>query len=183
MSEIVEIIEEHGHEGGGHESNPWMLPVTVTLSIMAVLVAIVTLLGHRTNTEQIILQTQASDQWAYFQAKNIRAHEMQSVADMLGAFTVADHEKADALKEKYLKDAERYEKEKEEISEKAKELEAERKLIGAKADRFEGGEVLLEIGLVICSFTLLTKKKFFWFAGMLLGIAGIAVVLSGYLMH
>ena len=75
-----EVLEAHE----GHEEDPLTLPVAVTLSILAVLVAIATLLGHRGSTEELMLQTKASDQWALFQAKNIRLHEMQSVADMLG---------------------------------------------------------------------------------------------------
>jgi hypothetical protein len=51
------------HEGpGSHEDSRLTLPVAVTLSILAVLVAIATLLGHRASTEEIILQTKATDQ-------------------------------------------------------------------------------------------------------------------------
>ena len=96
----------------------------VTLSILAVLVAIATLLGHRASTEEIILQTRATDQWALFQAKNIRLHEMQGVADLLATVSPVDKEKAEALREKYLKQTERYEKEREEVGEQAKELAA-----------------------------------------------------------
>ena len=65
-----------------------------------------------------------------------------------------------------MKEVERYENDKKNISDKAKELEAERDLVSRRADRFDGGEVFLEIGLVICSITLLTKNRFFWFTGM-----------------
>lgn len=174
-----EVLEAHE----GHEENPLMLPVAVTLSILAVLVAIATLLGHRGSTEELMLQTKASDQWALFQAKNIRLHEMQSVADLLGTFSPVDKEKAEALRERYLKEAERYEKEKDEASEQAKELEKERELVSRKTDRYEAGEVILEIALIICSLTLLTKKRFFWVSGIALGLVGVCVALSGFLIH
>jgi hypothetical protein len=174
-----EVLEAHE----GHEENPLMLPVAVTLSILAVLVAIATLLGHRGSTEELMLQTKASDQWALFQAKNIRLHEMQSVADMLGTFSPVDKEKAEALREGYLKEAERYEKEKDEASEQAKELEKERELVSRKTDRYEAGEVILEIALIICSLTLLTKKRFFWVSGIALGLVGLCVALSGFLIR
>jgi len=53
-------------------------------------------------------------------------------------------------------------------------LEEEQRFVGSAADRFDGGEALLEIGvlLVICSITLLTKRKGFWFGGMLFGAFG-----------
>jgi hypothetical protein len=174
-----EVLEAHE----GHEENPLMLPVAVTLSILAVLVAIATLLGHRGSTEELMLQTKASDQWALFQAKNIRLHEMQSVADMLGTFSPVDKEKAEELREGYLKEAERYKKEKDEGSEQAKELEKERELVSRKTDRYEAGEVILEIALIICSLTLLTKKRFFWVSGIALGLVGLCVALSGFLIR
>jgi hypothetical protein len=180
-----EVLEGHGGHGGHgeHGEGPFTLPVTVTLSILAVLVAMVTLLGHRAHTEELLLQAKASDQWAYFQAKNIRLRETQSVADILGALAPADKEKTAALHEKYLTEVERYEKEKEQISEQAKDFEKERDLVQRRADRYDAGEVFLEIALIICSFTLLTKKKDFWFAGIVLGLAGVITAASGILLH
>jgi Domain of unknown function (DUF4337) len=160
-----------------------LVPVSVTISILAVLVAAVTLLGHRAHTEELLLQSQATDQWAYYQAKNIRLHEMQSIADLLGALALQDKEKAATLREKYIKEVERYEGDKEDISEKAKELEKERDLLGRRADRFDGGEAFLEIGLVICSITLLTKRRAFWFGGMLIGLTGVVLALTGFFLH
>ena len=179
MHESIELPEAH-HEHGG---NPLLVPVSVTISILAVLVAAVTLLGHRAHTEELLLQSQATDQWAYYQAKNIRLHEMQSVADLLVALAPQDKEKAQALREKYVKEVERYEGDKEDISEKAKELEKERDLVSRRADRFDGGEALLEIGLVICSLTLLTKRRAFWFGGTLIGLAGVLLAITGFLLH
>jgi hypothetical protein len=143
----------------------------------------VTLLGHRTSTEQLLLQTQATDQWAYFQAKNIRLHEMQSMVDLLGTITPIDKEKNAALKEKYQKEVERYEADKDTISEKAKDLEKERDVLGKRADRFDGGEGLVEIGLVICSITLLTKRSAFWIAGVAIGVAGVVMAATGFMIH
>jgi Domain of unknown function (DUF4337) len=179
MPEGIELPEAE-HE---HEENPFLVPVSVTISILAVLVAGVTLLSHRAHTEELLLQARATDQWAYYQAKNIRLHEMQSVADMLGALATEDKEKAATLREKYKKEVERYEGDKEDISEKAKELENERDLVSRRADRFDGGEGLLEVGLVICSMTLLTKRRFYWFAGMLIGAGGVVFATTAILVH
>src|SRR5579863_7025189 len=116
MPEGIELPEAH-HENG---DNPLVIPVSVTISILAVLVAAVTLLGHRSHTEEILLQTQATDQWAYYQAKNIRRSNVQTAADLLSAVAPQDKEKAEALREKYMKEVERYDADKEDISEKAK---------------------------------------------------------------
>jgi len=129
------------------------------------------------------LQAKATDQWAYYQAKNIRWHEMQSNADLLSSLAPADKEKTETMREKYVKAAEKYEADKDEISAEAKKLETERDLYGHREDRFDTGEVLLEIGLVICSMTLLTKRKLFWFAGIAIGALGVLAALRGFLLH
>jgi uncharacterized protein DUF4337 len=166
-----------------HEEYRYTLPVSLTISILAVLVAGAALLSHRAHTEELLLQAQATDQWAYYQAKNIRWHEMQSIADLLGALAPQDKEKTAALREKYLEEVERYEGDKEDISEKAKELEKERDLISHRADRFDGGEALLEVGLVICSITLLTKRRAFWIAGIFVGAIGVVTALTGLFLR
>ncbi len=84
--ELPEVGEEH-------EKHPLVLPVSLTVSILAVLVAAVTLLGHRAHTEELLLQSQATDQWAFYQAKNIRLHEMQAMVDLLGTITPTTRKK------------------------------------------------------------------------------------------
>lgn len=178
MSEGIEL-PEHDH----HDKHPLTIPVSVTMAILAVLGAMVTLLGHRAHTEELLLQAKATDQWAYYQAKNIRLHEMEAVADMLASLATQDKEKAAQVHEKYVKQVERYQADKDTISDQAKELESERDLISRRADRFDGGEVLLEVGLVICSVTLLTKRRYFWHTGMLFGAAGVILAITGFLVH
>jgi hypothetical protein len=175
-----EVLEDHAHH---HDPEPWTLPVAITISILAVLVAMATLMGHRSSIEAVLLQTQASDQWAYYQAKNIRLHEMQSVADMLGVLMPADKEKDEVVREKYQKEIERYEQDKDQISEKAKEFEKDRAVVSRREDRFDAGEVILDIALIICSLTLLTKIKGFWYSAIAIGVVGFFVALSGFLIH
>jgi len=166
-----------------HQEYRYTLPVSLTISILAVLVAGATLLGHRAHTEELLLQSRATDQWSYYQAKNIRFHEVEGIADLLGALAPADKEKTAALREKYLKEKERYDADKEDISDKAKEYEKERDSISRRADRFDAGEALLEVGLVICSITLLTKRRMFWLGGIVIGAIGVVTALTGLFLH
>jgi len=177
MGEGIELPERH------HEDHPLVLPVSITISIMAVLVAGATLLGHRAHTEELLLQSQATDQWAYYQAKNGRYHGMETTADLIETMIPRDKDKAEVLLKKYEKEIERYDSDKEDISEKAKEREKERDVVSRRADRFDGGEALMEIGLVICSITLLIKRKGFWVGGVLVGALGIALAATGFFLH
>jgi cell fate (sporulation/competence/biofilm development) regulator YmcA (YheA/YmcA/DUF963 family) len=146
-------------------------------------VAIATLFGHRAATEELYLQTKATDQWSFYQAKNMRLHAMQSVADLLDTLEPVQKEKAEMVREKYLQEAERYRQEMDGIGEQAKEFEKERELVGRREDRFDASEVVLEIALIICSLTLLTRKKFFWYSGIALGAVGLGVMVSGFLLR
>jgi len=54
---------------------------------------------------------------------------------------------------------------------------------GRRENCFDAGEVILETALIICSLTLLTKKKGFWLCGSALGVAGLVVMVSGFRLH
>ena len=102
MPEGIELPEGH-HEPADH---PLVLPVSITISIMAVLVAGVTLLGHRAHTEELLRQSQAADKWAQYQAKSVRLHETQGFSDVVNLVAAMDQGKGEALREKYLKEVE-----------------------------------------------------------------------------
>ena len=180
---LTEQINDQAEKEIAAEEKKWSFYIAISTALIAVLAAISSLVaGHHSN-EALIEQIRASDQWAFYQAKNIRMHEMQSMVDLLGAITPQDKEKTATLREKYVKEVERYGNDKENISEKAKELEKERDLLSRRADRFDGGEALLEIGLVICSITLLTKRRGFWIGSILVGAAGVVLAVTGFLVH
>lgn len=175
----VELPEEQS----GRQGASYTVPVSVTISMLAVLVAGATLLGHRAHTEELLLQSHAVDRWSYYQAKNIREHQVQGFADLLATLAPQDKAKADALRQKYAAEAGRYGAEKGEINQEAQQLEAERDLAGRRADRFDGGEALLEVSLMICSITLLTRRAIFWFAGVAIGAMGVVFALTGFFLH
>ncbi len=177
MSE--EIHELHEHAEQAHQ-DPRMAPVTLTMAILAVFVAAVGLLGHRAHTEEIILQNKATDQWGYYQAKNIRRHTYELFLDLMTVAALRDSQKADKVIEKYRHEAERYREEQKEIEKEARNVEQEVGLERRKADRFDLGEVCLEAALVICSITLLTRRRFFWYFGLVLTILGLGVALTGF---
>jgi hypothetical protein len=176
LSELQENAE-HGRE------NPSLAPISVTMAILAVCVAVVSLMGHRSHTEELLTQNRATDQWAYYQAKNIRLHNYQMSLDLLGMVDFKDNAQAQKVRDKYQSEVERYTKEQAEIEEKAKDFESESARAQRRADRFDLGEVFLEIALVISSLALLSRKLIFWFLGIASGVAGLGVAVTGFLMH
>ena len=180
MSEELTELKEHAEHG---KENPALAPVSVTMAMLAVLVAVVTLLGHRAHTEEVVLQAKSSDQWAYYQAKNIRRHEDEIFADLTSVQPSTDAAALGKLREKYSGEAARYKDDQKEIEDKARELEAEVATERNRADRYDLAEVFLEVGLVITSITLLSGRRTFWLAGVLLGLVGIVLAATGFFVH
>jgi hypothetical protein len=179
VAEDIHELEEHAKEAAEHN----LAPVTVTMAVLAVLVAAVSLLGHRAHTEEIILQTKATDQWAYYQAKEIRRRSYELFVDEMSVFALQNSEQSAKIKEKYQKEIERYKDEGKDIQAEARKAESEVLVQQRRADYFDLGEVLLEAALVICSITLLTRKRIFWLLGLVLGCVGLAIGATGFFIH
>ena len=180
MSKEIHEMHEHAQHA---KHDPSLVPVTFTMALLAVLVAVVSLLGHRVHTDELLLQSKATDQWAYFQAKNIRRHSYETFLDLLSVTESKDPQLIAKLTEKYKGEVDRYRDEQKEIEAEAHHLEQEVGQARREGDRFDFGEVLLEVALVISSIILLTSRRVFWIVGVIAGISGVAVALTGFWVH
>jgi hypothetical protein len=173
-------LQEHA-EHAAHQASS--RPVAFTMSVLAVLVAVVTVLGHRTHTEAVLRQNQATDQWNEYQAKKIRASDTQLASDLLSVVQVTDAKGAEKLTKSYADHQTKWAADLKEEQEKAEGLEKQVEHAEARADRFDLGEALLEIALVTASITLLTKKQAYWYLGLVFGLGGILVSASVLLLQ
>jgi hypothetical protein len=156
--------------------------ISLAISILAVLVAMVTVLGHRSHTEAILMQSRAADQWNEYQAQKIRMNNLSVTVDMMNlqpSLSVA----AAAKREEYKAHIEKWKVDLAEEQKKAQEFEREVTHAEAKAARFDLGEALLQIGVVLCSITLFTRTRAYFLLGLALGIAGIITAVSTVLVH
>ncbi|HEY1757765.1 MAG TPA: DUF4337 domain-containing protein [Bryobacteraceae bacterium] len=165
-------VEEELHEHAEHAKEPFDKKVAVTMAIIAALLAMVSVLGHVLSNEEILAQQKASDQWAFYQAKDIRRYDSEIAQDVLKAVKGADMEKAI---EHYSSNAEKYDKDREGIRDKATEYEKERDHTGNQATRLEFGEVFLEIAIVLASLAILSKRPLVWYSSMIAALAGVGL--------
>ncbi|HVU47133.1 MAG TPA: DUF4337 domain-containing protein [Terracidiphilus sp.] len=170
-------LQEHA-EHGSHESS--MRPVAFTMAVLAVLVAITTVLGHRTHTEAVLRQNQATDQWNFYQAHKIRSSDTELALDLLSVMTVTNKDAADKLAKSYADHQKKWADDLKEAEQKANELGADVERAEARGSRFDLAEALLEIGLVITSVTLLTRSRIYWYLGLVFSAAGIACVAAAF---
>jgi hypothetical protein len=94
-----------------------------------------------------------------------------------------DAEATAKAREKYAAEAERYRDELKEIQAEAKKLEEEIQAATAKANRFDLGEVFLEVALVVTYITLMTRRRAFWYLGLVCAAIGLVAAGSGFLIH
>jgi len=172
-------LQEHA-EHGAHE--PSMRPVAFTMSVLAVLVAITTVLGHRTHTEAVLTQNKATDQWNLYQAKNIRSTISDRASGLLSVMNPTDKEKAQKLTKDWADKQAKWSGDLKEEEEKARQLEEKVEQAEGRANRFDLGEALLEIALVTASITLLTRNRIYWALGLAFGVAGILSAVSVLLL-
>ncbi len=175
IDEFRKQVEEGGESGLSY--------VSLAISILAVLVAMVTVLGHRTHTRAVLEQAKASDQWNEYQAKKIRQNEYGVATDILTLETGTPSPAVAKKLEEYKAHSEKWTDELKEEQAKALEFEAGVEKAERAANRYDLGEALLEIAVVLSSITLLTRQKAFFLCGLVLGIAGAVFAASALLLH
>jgi hypothetical protein len=169
VEEINDELKEHSE----HAREPFDRKVAVTTAIIAALLAIVSVTGHVLSTDEILAQQKASDQWAYYQSKAIRRYESEIARDM-----IANAAQGPQTAAKYAANVQRYEKESEEIQNEARKLENESHLRGRQAFRAHIGEVFLEIGIVLASLAILTKRAPMWHTSIVSALIGVGIAMS-----
>src|SRR5579883_1037870 len=125
-------VEEELSEHAEHAREPFDKKVAVTMAIIAALLAIVSVAAHIYSTAELLAQQKASDQWAYYQAKDIRRYDSEIAADVLKALH------SDGIQERlkhYGENAAKYDRDRAEIQNTAHEFEAERDVKGRQALR------------------------------------------------
>lgn len=165
--EEIEVPMEHLHEEINEEVDElykkkehWTLGVAISTALMAVCAAVAALMaGHHSN-EALIDQIKASDQWAYYQAKSIKAE--------IRALQPADISKN-------AKSPEQAKLEQEEIKKKAEDAERSSEFHLKKHIQLARSVTLLQVAIAISAIAILTRKRFMWIGGMLIAAVGVVI--------
>jgi Domain of unknown function (DUF4337) len=164
-----------------HAADPNTRRVGILVGVVGIFLSVVTIASHRAHTDAVIHRTESNDAWAYYQAKKIREYESEVAVTMLHtlgtdpAKTAASVQTLEAAGAKYAAEAEK-------IQQDAKAKDAESDVEEVRALRFDIGEGLLELGLVLCSLYFLARKSFFPIFGVLAAVAGTAIGIWGFLL-
>jgi hypothetical protein len=227
MTHGPEQTMEHAEHAAHAAHNPFDRRVSMTIAIVAAVLACITMLSHRAHNSTLLYQaeanrflaevnryqmianikhTQATDQWNFFQANNIRNHQYRAdlkLLSVLGKDPAKTSEYAEVQRD-WTSKVDDYAKKLPELQAEARKLDNEAKENQRKAeecqekidhslkesehahhqaDRFDWGELAVELAVVLCSVAVLTKASGFWYSGMVMGAIGAMIGLSAFLVH
>ena len=163
--EFSEQMKEAGESALTH--------IALSISILAALLALVTVMSHRDHTDAVLMQARASDTWNEYQAKKIRSENTSNSIDLLQLQPSGNPSNTAAKLAEYKSHIAKWSEDLTEEQKQAHEFEHEVTVAERRAARFDLGEALLQIAIVLCSITLFTHKQAYWLLGMSVGVIGL----------
>jgi hypothetical protein len=195
MTEPHEAAHEAAEQAEHHSANK---KIALLIAILALFLAFSETLGKSSQTNALSQNVEASNLWAFFQAKTIRATQVRTAADAMALETMVTTDPAiKAAREKQIdawkKTAERYDTEpstgegRKELAERAKHAEEHRDHSLAKYHNFELASAAFQVAIVLASATIITGMVVLSYLSIALGIGGLAFMaiglLSPHLIH
>jgi hypothetical protein len=182
--ESMEHAEHAEHASGSNKK------IALLIAVIALFLAFSETLGKGAQTEALSKNVEASNLWAFFQAKSVRRTVVQAVSDQarLSLGVMGDDAAKAALKkqiEDWTKTAARYRSEpetnegSEELAKRAKHAEHERDLALAKYHHYEVASAAFQIGIVLASATIITGMLALAWTSGALAIVGMAFMAIG----
>ncbi len=170
------------------KKDQWLNYLAVTTVLIALGATLSTVKGAGFTSKSILMQTQASNQWAYYQAKSVKSYlyELQKEKieldlHLLGANAPKETvEQLQAMIEAYQKKIDTYEVEKKSIQAEAKKLEAGRDRMLKHSEPFSISVILFQLAILLSSLATLMKKPALWGVGAVLAIAGGVFFADGF---
>ena len=150
--------------------------------MLAVLLAVVSIASHREHTAAIIEKSAANDQWSHYQSSRLKFHNLE-LGESLIKLMAPKGESTTAALEDYAAQKTKYKEEAKQIQELVKEDAQKADDSEHRALRYDLGEGLLEVGLVLSSIYFISRKKMFPAIGLIAGLTGASIALTGLFMH
>jgi hypothetical protein len=181
--EWVERTAEEHHESESRGDLPERMVPAITAAVLAVFAAFGSLLSGHAANEAILAQNEATDQWAFFQAKSTKEQIFDVGSQVVNALTegTAQADRTKPALERLRGEVRRYEREKEEIKREAEKWEEESRHEYHKHTRFALGIALFQVGIVLASVSLLVRFRWLHALSLVTGVVGLLCLIVGLL--
>ena len=172
------------------KKEPWLNYLALTTVVLAVCATLSTFKGGGYSTRSVISQAQASDQWAFFQAKSIRENMYRlQKENLVLAEDVLPANAAAAVRGRYKEaiasadaSVEKYEKEKNTIKLEAQRLEKQRDDAQRHGQPFGMAVIFLQVAILISSIAGLLKRQQIWYVALPFGALGLLYFADGFFL-
>ena len=162
--------------------------IAITTLFLAVCATLASFKAGGYSTKMVLAQNQSSDQWAYYQAKSIKANlyqiqreRLQLEFDTLPADAAASKRSAYQAKlDEYSSKIKKYDSEKEQIQQAAHDLEAKRDDAQRHGHPMGVAVIFLQIAILLSSVAGLFKRRELWFCALPLGALGMVFFANGF---
>ena len=162
-------------------ADPFGKKIGILASVIAVFLAVVTIISHRAHTDAVLMKSDANDKWSYYQSKRIKFHSLELGEDLVNVLGNKSPE-AQKMLEKYGADKKKYAHDSDVAQQDARDRDAKAEHVEDRALRYDFGEGLLEIGLVLTSLYFISRSKLFPVMGGLSAALGIGIAITGLLL-
>jgi hypothetical protein len=169
------------HHESEHAIDPVGQRVGVLAAVLAVGLAVVTIASHRTHTAAIIHKSNSNDAWSHYQSARLKYHNLELGENLVTALGTKS-DAVDKMLASYATQKVKYDEQSKQIQEDAQKAEELAEADEHRALRYDVGEGLLEIGLVLSSLYFISKKMMFPIMGVIGGLAGVAIAITGLLL-
>ncbi len=185
-TEIREEVKEELEKAEKREE--WINYLALTTVLLAVCATLSSFKLEHFSVDSVLKQAQASDQWAYYQAKSVKGYlyevqkdrlelDLKTIEKTSPADLIADYQKK---LESYGGQVKKYDAEKEEIMKGAKHLEKERDEAQERREIYGLAIIFLQMAILLCSIAALMRKKSIWVIASIIGAVGIAYFAKGF---
>jgi len=195
MDQVGENIESKSGEkesASSHRHSANHMRSAITAAILAVFAALGSLLSGHSANDAILLQSKASDQWSYYQAKSTKGHLYEVNKTLVEAFiqiaqtnkgastAAADNQPLTDLTKKIDSKMKGYESDKKIVEDKATELEKDSAHAFAAHEMYSFGVACFQIGIVMASVSILVESAPLYMFSIAGGVLGVALLIVGY---
>ena len=163
------------HEKTGHAQAAGNKAIGLTIAVLAVLSALVTVLMSHTSTEKVITETKIADWWSYSHSNDINAR----LYDVNAKVAELSMTNGAAVAGELRAERDRQRKEADDARAMAQKLERDSAALSRKGNYYSGAELFLQLSVVLCSVALLTELSVFWEGSFLSTAAGCLLAAVG----
>jgi hypothetical protein len=176
----VDKSAEAAHEKAREEQQraPWLRWLALSTAVFAVVAAVASLQSGRLANEALLNQSQATDQWAYYQSKGNKAVTRMAEAEVLAELHAAPDRLAAIRSE-----VEKYNREQEEIRREAQGLQRESKEDLARHEWFATIVTVLQVAIGLSAIAALLENRRIWIASLVAGGVAVVLFLARLLVH